>query len=128
MSDALRELFACRLLLVSGKGGTGKSTVAAALAHAAAQRGLRALVVELGPDPVLPPLLSASPPPASKRPQRDPVELAPGLFHLRLVPELALAEVARARTGGSSRCPPLASRAVAAGTGERQAPTPTCIF
>lgn len=36
-----------RLLVVTGKGGTGKTTVAAALAVAAAQRGRRTLVVEV---------------------------------------------------------------------------------
>ncbi len=35
------------LLFVSGKGGTGKSTVAAALAEVAVQRGLRTLVCEM---------------------------------------------------------------------------------
>jgi anion-transporting ArsA/GET3 family ATPase len=36
-----------RLLVVTGKGGTGKTTVAAALAVAAAERGRRVLVVEV---------------------------------------------------------------------------------
>jgi anion-transporting ArsA/GET3 family ATPase len=40
-------LLARRLLFVSGKGGTGKSTVAAALAELAVQRGLRTLVCEM---------------------------------------------------------------------------------
>ena len=37
-----------RLVIVTGKGGTGKTTVAAALGVAAAQRGLRVLVAEVG--------------------------------------------------------------------------------
>jgi anion-transporting ArsA/GET3 family ATPase len=41
------DLFAARLQLVTGKGGVGKTSVAAALALAAARRGLRPLVVEL---------------------------------------------------------------------------------
>jgi len=40
-------LFTHSLLVVTGKGGVGKSTVAAALGLAAARRGLRALVVEV---------------------------------------------------------------------------------
>jgi anion-transporting ArsA/GET3 family ATPase len=43
----LELLDRARLLVVTGKGGTGKSTVAAALAMAAALRGRRALVVEV---------------------------------------------------------------------------------
>jgi arsenite-transporting ATPase len=42
------HLFSTRLQLVTGKGGVGKSTVAAALALASARRGLRSLVVEFG--------------------------------------------------------------------------------
>ena len=37
-----------RILLVTGKGGVGRTTVAAALARVAARRGHRALVLELG--------------------------------------------------------------------------------
>ena len=40
------ELFARSLLVVAGKGGVGKSTVAAALGLAASRRGLRTIVVE----------------------------------------------------------------------------------
>jgi arsenite/tail-anchored protein-transporting ATPase len=42
------HLFSTRLQLVTGKGGVGKTTVAAALALASARRGLRSLVVEFG--------------------------------------------------------------------------------
>jgi anion-transporting ArsA/GET3 family ATPase len=42
------SLLAKRLVFVSGKGGVGKSTVAAALGLAAAGRGLRTLLVEVG--------------------------------------------------------------------------------
>ena len=41
------DLFAHSLLVVTGKGGVGKSTVAAALGVAAARRGLRTIVVEV---------------------------------------------------------------------------------
>ena len=46
--DPLRHLLDRRLLLFTGKGGVGKSTVVAALAVEAAARGLRPLIVELG--------------------------------------------------------------------------------
>jgi anion-transporting ArsA/GET3 family ATPase len=44
------------LLIVSGKGGAGKSTVAAAAAVAAARRGKRVLIVEVGDEEHIPPL------------------------------------------------------------------------
>lgn len=43
--DLLAGLFSRRLLLVSGKGGVGKSSVAAALASLAAQRGQKTLLL-----------------------------------------------------------------------------------
>ena len=44
----MRNLFDKRLLIFTGKGGVGKSTVAAAAATAAARRGKRVLIVEIG--------------------------------------------------------------------------------
>lgn len=44
----MRAALDSRLLVVTGKGGVGKTTIAAAVALAAARRGRRALVVELG--------------------------------------------------------------------------------
>lgn len=46
-SDPARFLAASRLLIVTGKGGVGKTTVTAALALAAARSGLSSLVVEV---------------------------------------------------------------------------------
>ena len=46
-ASVLVELTARRLLIVSGKGGVGKSTIAAALGVAAARRGLRVVVAEV---------------------------------------------------------------------------------
>ncbi|MCU1366269.1 MAG: putative anion transporting ATPase [Ilumatobacteraceae bacterium] len=48
---------AARLVIVAGKGGVGKTTVTAVLAHAAARSGLRVLAVELEGKPVLAELL-----------------------------------------------------------------------
>jgi len=49
---------AARLVIVAGKGGVGKTTVTAVLAHAAAGAGLRVLAVELEGKPVLNDLLA----------------------------------------------------------------------
>lgn len=75
-----------RLLFVSGKGGTGKSTVAAALAELAASRGLRALVCEMDAKGALANAFEVS----------DlgfvPRELRPGLFAMVMNTEDSLRE------------------------------------
>ncbi|HVO29235.1 MAG TPA: ArsA-related P-loop ATPase [bacterium] len=48
-----------RFLIFSGKGGVGKSTVAAAVAVAAARRGKRVLIVELGDQERMPSIFGA---------------------------------------------------------------------
>jgi hypothetical protein len=50
-----------RLVIVTGKGGTGKTSVSAALALGAAARGKRVLVAAVDPDARLPALLSPRP-------------------------------------------------------------------
>jgi hypothetical protein len=47
----MESLFKKRVVLITGKGGVGRSCVTAALAQSAARRGLRVLVSELGDDP-----------------------------------------------------------------------------
>jgi anion-transporting ArsA/GET3 family ATPase len=47
----LDSLFNKRIVLITGKGGVGRSLITAALAHAAARRGVRSLVCEIGDDP-----------------------------------------------------------------------------
>ena len=75
-----------RLVVVTGKGGTGKSTVAAALALLAARQGKRVLVAEVNATERVAPLLGA--PPAG------PVvrEARPGLFTVDVTPAAALRE------------------------------------
>jgi anion-transporting ArsA/GET3 family ATPase len=55
---ALPSLLARRLIVVTGKGGTGKTSVVAALGLAAARAGKRVLLAETGRDENLPRLLS----------------------------------------------------------------------
>ncbi len=92
MSELTKQLLARRLLLVTGKGGTGKTSVAAALGRLASDAGVKTLVVELGHTSVLPDLLCENRPLASANPRRDPVRAAPNLFTLRILPEEALLE------------------------------------
>ncbi len=47
MTSTAASTLARKLLIVTGKGGVGKTTIAAALGLACAERGLRTIVVEL---------------------------------------------------------------------------------
>jgi len=75
-----------RLLVVTGKGGVGKSTISAALALLAAERGKRVLVCEVNAQERVAPLLGA---PASGSEIR---EALPGLFTVNVVPRDAMRE------------------------------------
>jgi len=91
VSGVGRPLLAHRLIVVTGKGGTGKTTVAAALARGAASRGLRVLVAETGRDENVPRLLGAGREPVGHDGRYTPA----GPFALRLEPYAALAEYLR---------------------------------
>jgi hypothetical protein len=75
-----------RLLVVTGKGGVGKSTISAALALLAARRGKRVLVCEVNAQERVAPLLGA---PASGS---EPHEAAPGIFTINVTPREAMRE------------------------------------
>jgi anion-transporting ArsA/GET3 family ATPase len=74
-----------RLILVTGKGGVGKTTVAAALGLAAARRGKRVVLCEVAEQNRLAALFSAEATHAE-------TELAPGLFTVSVDPEQAKQE------------------------------------
>jgi anion-transporting ArsA/GET3 family ATPase len=75
-----------RLVVVTGKGGTGKSTVAAALALLAARAGRRVLVAEVNAVERVAPLLGAPPAGPTIR------EARPGISTVNVTPPAALRE------------------------------------
>ncbi|HYY43695.1 MAG TPA: ArsA family ATPase [Actinomycetota bacterium] len=83
------ELFAPRILVVSGKGGVGKTTVSSALALVAARTGRRVCVVEVDRKGTLARVLGG------RQPGYDPVELLPGIWGITITAEDALAEYLR---------------------------------
>jgi anion-transporting ArsA/GET3 family ATPase len=81
----MEDLFSRRLIIQSGKGGTGKTTLSAALAVAAASRGKRVLLVEVDTRDRFGPLFGL----------KEPVgyevrEVRDGVFALNLDPELVI--------------------------------------
>ena len=79
-SKVLDRLFARRFIVVTGKGGTGKTVLAASLARLAAARGKRVLACEVGRDPNDPsPLLDLLD--KGRAPTLEPQPLAEGLLH-----------------------------------------------
>ena len=75
-----------RLLVVTGKGGVGKTTVAAALGLLAARQGRRTVVCEVAQQERLAGLFGA------RDVGHGEVELAPGLFSVSVQPERAMHE------------------------------------
>jgi Anion-transporting ATPase len=75
-----------RLVVVTGKGGVGKTTVAAALGLLAARRGRRTVVCEVAQQERLAGLFGAH------DAGHDEPELAPGLFAVSVQPERAMHE------------------------------------
>jgi anion-transporting ArsA/GET3 family ATPase len=84
----LPSLLDYRLVIVTGKGGTGKTTVAATLGLAASAAGRRVLVAEVGPDEHLPSILGSK----TERVGYEGRELRKGLRAMRIDPYEALAE------------------------------------
>ncbi|HEY2385915.1 MAG TPA: ArsA family ATPase [Candidatus Binatia bacterium] len=80
------DLFERRVLFVVGKGGVGKSTVAALLAVALAERGKRVLLAQMGPGRRLGEVLGVD------GGTDAPAEVFPGLCFLTIDGETALSE------------------------------------
>jgi anion-transporting ArsA/GET3 family ATPase len=80
----MRELLDRRVLLVTGKGGVGKTTVAASLALEAASRGKRVLLVETAGSTQVPGLFGRD------RASYDAQRLTDDLYTLSVTPEKAI--------------------------------------
>ena len=88
--DAATDLLAKRLLVVTGKGGVGKTTVAAALGLVAARAGRRTVVAEVA--------RRGDVTSAFGRDDAGPfaeTEMAPGLWHISIDPQDAMEEYLR---------------------------------
>jgi anion-transporting ArsA/GET3 family ATPase len=91
----MTSLLERKLIVVTGKGGTGKTTVACALGLLTAQRGLRTIVAELGDQHRLPALFGA----AHAANSGIEVELQPGMWSTSIDPDQALLEWLRTLGG-----------------------------
>lgn len=80
------QLFAPRIVVVSGKGGVGKTTVAAALAVIAARTGRKVCVAEVDEKGSLPRLFGHG------DLTYEPAEISPGIWGLNITAENALRE------------------------------------
>ncbi|MGH2735070.1 MAG: ArsA family ATPase [Actinomycetota bacterium] len=80
------EFLEPKILIVSGKGGVGKTTVAGALALVAARHDRKVCVAEVDRKGSLPKLFGAG------EVAYEPRELSPGVWGINIVPEHALAE------------------------------------
>lgn len=85
----LDEFLSPHILIVSGKGGVGKTTVSAALALVAARSGRKVCLAEVDRKGTLARLFGAD------VPGYEPAELSPGVWGMSIVPEDALAEYLR---------------------------------
>src|SRR3954464_3299948 len=84
-----------RLVWITGKGGVGKSTVAAALGMAGARRGKRTIVCEVGEQDRLSRLFR------TEGVGGDELELEDGLFATSIDPQAALREWLATQVGGT---------------------------
>ncbi len=90
----VRKLLNSRLILVTGKGGTGKTTVSAAIGRLSAERGARTIVAEVDTfRPALTPMLGVTP-------SYEPQTAAPRLDVCNVVWRDALVEWLRSHVPG----------------------------
>ena len=112
----MTSLLHSELVFVTGKGGVGKTTVATALAVAAARRGRRTILCEVGGAARAPALLDRDGPPAGAE-----TALEDGLWATTIEPRLAIEEWA-GRALGSRRVAGVLARSNAFGAFVHAAP------
>lgn len=95
MTSTPRSLLDHRLIIVTGKGGVGKTTVACLLAEAARCQGQRVLLAETAPIEAVAAHFETDPAPLGYEGR----ELRPGLHAIRIDPHEALAHYVRLQTG-----------------------------
>jgi Mrp family chromosome partitioning ATPase len=95
MTAPLRNLLEYRLIVVTGKGGTGKTVVSCELAEVARLAGKRVLLVETAATESIAALFESTPIPLGYAGR----ELRPGLHALHIDPHEALADYARIQIG-----------------------------
>src|SRR5262249_25265092 len=100
------DLLDRELLVVTGKGGVGKTTVATPLALAAARRGRRVIVAEVAARDDVSRVLGEEAEPFAER------ELPGGVHHISIDPEQALAEYMRDQLPGALASLLIASRSM----------------
>lgn len=86
-AKVLEAVFRARLVVVTGKGGVGKTTVAAALARLASQSGRRILACEVGQAPGVPSRLAEALTGHAVPSTAEPEQIAPNLDLVLLTPE-----------------------------------------
>lgn len=95
MTALLRNLLDYRLIVVTGKGGTGKTVVSCELAEAARLAGKRVVLIETAATESIATLFESTPMPLGYAGR----ELRPGLHALHIDPHEALADYARIQIG-----------------------------
>src|ERR1700722_8427173 len=83
----MQSLLERQLVVVTGKGGVGKTTISAALGIAAAERGMRTIVAEVGGQQRLPELFGHAP-----REDGEETRLREDLWSISIDPDRALLE------------------------------------
>ncbi len=102
-----RDLFDRELVVVTGKGGVGKTTVSVALGLAAVRRGRRAIVAEVAARDDVSRVLGREAEPFAER------ELPGGVHHISIDPEQAFAEYLRDQLPGAMASLLISSRSMA---------------